>query len=247
MDATLAWTVVGSAAGVAGVAVAVVAVTVQVRSGQSTSSKVTAELAAGQIDQFGVLHVEFASGKIDVIALPKPGKARTIEKGGSGERGQGNLEFSPVNVIFVRNQGRLPVTVSRCRYISDLGLTDYIFEPLPAASKRGDHLPVRLNPGEGAVLVHDFVTIKQLLNRVLRDYESGGAVFEVVLTLGDGKEVTASPSMLFMTDMREQELTAPGPELVRPSFIPQHRYIASQFMFVRRKISGPRRWLTRNR
>jgi hypothetical protein len=61
VDATLAWTVVGSAAAVAGVAVAVVATVVQARSGRNTGPKVTAELGAGQFAQDGVLCVEFAS------------------------------------------------------------------------------------------------------------------------------------------------------------------------------------------
>lgn len=240
MDATLAWTVVGSGAGVAGVGVAALAAINQMRSGRSTGSKIAAELAVGQLDNLGVLCVEFASGRTDVMGLPKPGKARTSEKERTGKNARRNLELSPVNVIFVRNQGQLSVTVSRCHYISDLGGVGFSFEPQSAASKRGDLLPIRLNPGEDAVLVHDYATMRLFLNHVLRDHKVSVAEFEVVLTLGDGKELAASPSMLVRADMSDQELAAPGPKLVRQEIVPQHA-------FSRRKDSRQLPWPRRNR
>jgi hypothetical protein len=105
VDATLAWTVVGSGAGVAGVGVAVVAAVGQARSGRSTDAKVTAELGYGQLSQDGVLCVEFASGKTDVIAVPKPGEARASAGRDPGKKTRREPEVRPVNVIFIRNAG----------------------------------------------------------------------------------------------------------------------------------------------
>jgi hypothetical protein len=216
VDATLAWTVVGSGAGVAGVAVAAVAMVAQARSGRRTSSKVTAELGHGQLDQEeGVLCVEFASGKIDVMTLPKPGKARPSADRKPRKKARHSPEFSPVNAIFIRNHGRTTVTVSRCHYESDLGGVGFRFEPQPAVSPRGDHLPKRLDPGEDAILVHDLATMRIFLNRVLRDHEVDAAVFEVVLTLGHGVEVVASPCMRVQADMSEHEMAAVGTRVVR--------------------------------
>src|SRR5215467_15420511 len=177
---------VGSAAGVAGVAVAVVATAVQARPGSNTSPKVTAELGAGQLAQDGVLCVEFASGKTDVMTLPKPGNAKTGMNETPGKEDMHGLDYTPVNAIFARNRGRAPATISRCQYVSGLGGVGFRFEPQPATSPRGDHLPKRLGPGEDAVLLHDWVTMRAFRNRVLRDYEVDVAAFEAVLTLGDG-------------------------------------------------------------
>jgi hypothetical protein len=63
VDATLVWTVVGSGAALAGVAVAIVVAVAQARSGRITSSKVTAELAHGELAQDGALYIEYASGR----------------------------------------------------------------------------------------------------------------------------------------------------------------------------------------
>jgi len=131
----------------------------QARSGHKTSPKVIAELGAGQLDQDGVLFVEFASGKTDVMTLRKPGEAKADVRGNnSGKRAQQDPAFRPVNAIFVRNQGSAPVTVSRCHYISELGGLGFRFEPQPKVSARDDLLPRRLEPGEDAVLLHDLVT-----------------------------------------------------------------------------------------
>jgi len=167
----------------------------QARSGRITSSKVTAVLAHGELAEDGVLFIEYTSGKTDVIIVPKPGKARTSAAQKPGKKTQRDPEFKPVNAIFVRNQSRAAVTVSRWHYISDLGGVGFRFEPRPAASPRGDHLPKRLEPGEDAILLHDFVPMRAFLNQVLRDHRADAALFEVVLTLGHGIEVVASPAM----------------------------------------------------
>lgn len=234
MDAALAWTVVGSTAGVAGVAVAVAATVMQARAGHKTGPKVTAELGAGQLDQHGVLFVEFASGKTDVMTLPKPGEAKAdVRKKSAGKKAQQSPTFSPVNAIFVRNRGGAPVTVSRCHYISDLGGLGFRFEPQPKVSARGDILPHRLEPGEDAVLLHDLVSMRVFLNGVLRDHGVDAAEFEAVLTLGDGNEVVAAPVMRFRADMTEQELAAFGGRLTRQE-------IASRAVFGRRITFGRR-------
>jgi len=46
------------------------------------------------------------------------------------------------------------------------------------------------------------------LNQVLLDYELEEATFQIVLTLGNGKEVVVSPSMHVEADMCEHELAA---------------------------------------
>jgi hypothetical protein len=223
VDATLAWEVIGSGAGVAGVIVGAVAAVSQVRSSRKSGSKISAELAAGQLDNMGVLYVEYASGKTDVMTLPKPGKPRVSEKRGSKKAKNGE-KLNPVNVIFIRNQGHSSVTVSRCHYVSDLGGVGFSFEPQPAASKRGDHLPIPLAPGQDAVLVHDYASMRLFLNHVLRDHNVDTAVFKIVLTIGDGKQVTAYPSMLIRADMSQQELAAPGPKVVRQEITRLHTY-----------------------
>ena len=234
MDAALAWTVVGSTAGVAGVAAAVVATVMQARSGHKTGPKVTAELGAGQLDQDGVLFVEFASGKTDVMTLPKPGEAKAdTGRMKAGKKARQSPAFSPANAIFVHNQGGAPVTVSRCHYISDLDGLGFRFEPQPKVPARGDLLPRRLEPGENAVLLHDLVTMRVFLNGVLRDHGVDAAEFEAVLTLGDGDEVAASPAMRFRADMTEQELAAFDGRLTRQE-------ISSGTAFGRRIIFGRR-------
>jgi hypothetical protein len=215
VDATLAWTVVGSGAGVVGVGVAVVAAVAQARSGRRTNSKVTAELGYGQLGEDGVLCIEFASGKTNVITVPKPGEARTNMDRKQRKKVKRDPELKPVNVIFVRNQGRVTVTVSHCHYIANLGGVGFRFEPQPAASPRGDHLPKRLEPGEDALLIHDLVTMRVFLNQVLQDHGVSVAVFRIVLTLGHGVEVVASPSIRVQADMSDEEIAAAGTKLVR--------------------------------
>ncbi len=222
VDATLTWTVVGSAAGVAGVAVAAVAFVMQARSERKHGPKVTSELGIGQLDdQDGVLYVEFVTGKTNVMTLPKPGKARASTKKGSAKWVQDRIKLSPVNAIFVRNEGGTGVMVSRCHYLSDLGGVDFRFEPQPAASVRGDHLPKGLGPGEDAVLVHDLAGMQVFLNGVLLDHDMDAATFTAVLTLGNGREMVVPPSIRVHVNMSPQELAA------------------SDFKFVRQEIGTP--------
>jgi hypothetical protein len=167
----------------------IVVAVAQARSGRITSSKLTAVLAHGELAEDGVLFIEYTSGKTDVIIVPKPGKARTSAAQKPGKKTQRDPEFKPVNAIFVRNQSRAAVTVSRWHYISELGGVGFRFESQPAASPRGDHLPKRLEPGEDAILLHDFVPMRAFLNQVLRDHGADAALFEVVLTLTEHYDV----------------------------------------------------------
>ena len=215
VDATLAWTVVGSAAGVVGVGVAVAAIVIQSRSGRTARPEITAQLAHGQLGDDGVLCVEFASGETNVIMVPMPGEPKTDADRKPRKKARRNPESTPVNAIFIRNHGQTPVTLSHCHYVSDLNGVGFRFEPQPAASPRGDHLPKRLEPGEDALLIHEFVTMPVFLNQVLRDHGVDATAFEVVLTLGHGVEVVASPPMQVQADMGEEEIAAAGTRLVR--------------------------------
>jgi hypothetical protein len=232
VDATLVWTAVGSGAAVAGVAVAIIVAVAQSRSGRKINPKVTAELAYGQLAQDGVLYVKHASGKTDVIMVPKPGKARTSARRKPGNTAEQNSELKPVNAIFVRNQGRAAVTVSRCHYVSDLGGVGFRFEPQPAASPRGDHFPMRMEPGENAVLLHDLTPMRAFLNQVLRDHGVYDAQFEVMLTLGHGLDVVAHPSMHVQANMSDQEMAATGTRLERQE-ISTHSPFAPRVRFER--------------
>jgi hypothetical protein len=205
VDATLAWTVVGSSAGAAGVTVAAVAAVTQSRSRRKIDQKVTAELAIGQLDKTGVLCVRFGSGKTSITTLPRPGALKCAPNDSPEESSQDGLEFTPVIAIFVHNEGPSGMTLSRCQYSSNLGGVGFVFEPQPGASERGNHLPKHLDPGEEAVLVHNFATMRIFLNQVLLDFDMEEATFEPVLTLGNGKEVAAFPFMHIEADMCEHE------------------------------------------
>lgn len=153
--------------GSATVAVAVL----QTRSSRRFKSKVSAELARGYLSRDGVLHVEFISGKSDVIGLAKNEEASSERKKSNkkpqdtGKKTREGLKFTPVNVIFIRNQGRNPVTVTRCHYLGELGDRGFRFEPQPASSPGGDRLPKRLEPGEEAILVHELVMMRYSLTK----------------------------------------------------------------------------------
>lgn len=229
MDVTLAWTVVGSSAGVVGVVVAAVAAVTQSRSGSRSDPRVTAELGIGQLDKSGLLCVRFASGKTKITTLPKPGENKASPEDFPEEKPPDSLEFTPVNAIFVHNEGRADVTLSRCQYTSKLAGVGFVFEPQSGASERGDLLPKRLGPGEEAILIHNFATMRVFLNQVLLDYDVEEATFKIALTLGSGKEVAVSPSMHVQADMCEHQLaeflTTFGGTLVRqelpePSTLP---------------------------
>jgi hypothetical protein len=215
VDASLAWTVVGSVAGVSGVGVAIVATVIQSRSRRTARPEVTAELAQGQLAEDGVLCVEFESGEMNVIMVPKPGETKTSVDRKRKKNAERNPESKPVNAIFICNHGQTPITLSRCHYVADLNGTGFKFEPQPAASPRGDQLPKRLEPGEDALVIHEFVAMPIFLKQVLRDHGVDQADFEVVLTLGHGVEVTASSSIRVHADISEEELAAAGTRLVR--------------------------------
>jgi hypothetical protein len=102
--------------------------------------------------------------------------------------------FEPVNAIFVYNKGRTTVTLSRCEYSGDLGgKIGFDFEAQQAVSYFGDHLPKRLDPGQDAILIHDYKTMKAFLNEVMQDNDVDSAKFIAVLALGNGRKVAASP------------------------------------------------------
>jgi hypothetical protein len=53
------------------------------------------------------------------------------------------------------------------------------------------------------------------LNHVLKDHGVDAAIFEVVLTLGHGVEIVASPPIQVQADVSEEEIAAAGTRLVR--------------------------------
>lgn len=229
MDTTLAWTIVGSAAGVVGVGVTVAATVIQSRTGRPSRPKVTAELAQGQLGEDDVLCVEYVSGEMNTIMVSNPGEAKASADRKPRKKARRNPESQPVNAIFIHNRGQTPVTLSHCHYVSDLDGVAFRFEPQPGASPRGDHLPKRLEPGEDALLIHEFVAMPIFLNHVLKDHGVDAAVFEVVLTLGHGVEVVAYPPIQVQADISEEEIAAAGTRLVRqeidlhPSYVrPAH-------------------------
>jgi hypothetical protein len=185
-----------------------------------------------------VLCVEFASGETNVIMVPKPGETKTNADRKPQKKARRNPESKPVNAIFIRNRGQTPVTLSHCHYVSNLDGAGFRFEPQPAASPRGDHLPKRLKPGEDALLIHEFVTMPIFLSQVLRDHGVDTAAFEVVLTLGHGVEVVASPPMQVQADISEEEIAAASTRLVRQE-------IDLRPSFARSADSGRRRRLRR--
>jgi hypothetical protein len=207
VDATLAWTVVGSCAGVAGVAVALMAAVTPSRSAGKLNSKIRIKLGAGELDKSGILCVDLASGERSVLTLPKPTE-KDSPAAASDEEPPDSLDFTPVNVIFVHNHGQTGVTLTRCQYSAILGHTGFVFEPQPGASERGDHLPKYLAPGEEAIFVHNWATMRVFLNQVMIDHETEVANFEIALMLGDGSKISAPSLMHIHVDMAEDDLAA---------------------------------------
>jgi hypothetical protein len=230
---------VGSAAGVAGVGVAVAAIVIQARSGRTIRSRVTAELGSGQLADDGVLSVEFVSGKTDVIRVPEADGVRARPARKTPKKDQRTPQSQPVNVIAVCNQGVSPVTISHCHYAADLEGTGFRFEPQPEASPRGDHLPKRLEPGESALLIHEVTAMRVFLNRVLLDHGVTAAVFEAVLTFGHGIEVSARPALQVHADMSEGEIAAAGFRLTREE-IDLHSQFARPSRSRSRRVRRPR-------
>jgi nitrogen regulatory protein PII-like uncharacterized protein len=98
------------------------------------------------------------------------------------------------------------VTVQRCRYTANLGVTGFTFEPQPGSSPWGDLLPKRLDPGEEIVLLHEKVEMAVFLNAVLKDHGVAETTWSIVLELGDGEEVWAKPSIVTTVGMTDDEL-----------------------------------------
>lgn len=134
------------------------------------------KLGVGRLDKSGMLCVELASGERNVITLSKPTETDSHSEA-SDEEPSDDLDFTPVNVIFVCNYGQTGVTVTRCQYSAILGHASFVFEPQPGASERGDRLPKYLDPGDEAVLVHNYATMRAFLNQVMIDHETEAANF----------------------------------------------------------------------
>ena len=120
-----------------------------VLSWKRTGSRVSAELAVGQLDEKGVLSVYFASGKSTIMTLPRNDGTKDQPKTkGKKVPASSDTTFQPVNVVFIRNQGRTGITVSRCTYLSDLGGVGFHLNHSPAPhpvaiSCRSGSIPVR--------------------------------------------------------------------------------------------------------
>jgi hypothetical protein len=176
-----------------------------VASWRRTGSKLEAQLAVGQIDYSdGLLTVEFPSGETTIMTVPNPDGKKILTPSKRRKRklrnkliNESEHSFEPVNVIFVHNKGRTAVTLSRCEYLGHLGdKGGFQFEPQPGVSPFGDHLPKRLEPGQDAILIHDYKTMKAFLNEVMKDQGVDHARFVPVLLLGDGSEIAAQPSFI---------------------------------------------------
>jgi hypothetical protein len=234
VDAALAWTVVGSCAGIAGVALAVTAAVLPAR---APAPRIRTKLGSGQLDRNGVLYVEFESGESSTIALPEP-EGSAIISDGAPEKPWDSSGFTPVIAVFIYNSGNSGVTLTRCQYSSVLGRTGFMFEPLAGASERGDRLPRHLGPGEEAVLIHNWATMRVFLNQVMLDHETEVADFQVFLMQGNGDRVEVPSSMHIHADMTEDEVAAyltehkgaldrmnmaDGPSIPVPTLLPNKR------------------------
>lgn len=215
-------------------ALALAALTWQVVSWRRSGPQVTAELGVGQVAEDGVLIVEFASGHRTVITLPPAAVTRGAVSARPVTADDVAPQTTPVNAVFVRNKGRTAVTVSRCHYTSSF----FTIEPQPDASRWGDLLPKRLDPGADAILVHEYLPMRALLNRVMRDVAVDLGVFTVMLTLGNGQKVLAMTVMRVRADMDERDLAETDGMITR-------REILSSALFERQTIIG--RWRPRRR
>lgn len=149
-------------------------VTWAVRSWRKSGPEVVAEVGQGQVDDQGILRVHFCSGDSKIMRLNDPWDRRENvneqpprfpSKKRQGKKLQLALTATkgietPVNATFVRNRRRAAVTVRRCFYYADLKVTGFEFEPQPASSAWGDHLPKRLDQGEEIILVHERVGMR---------------------------------------------------------------------------------------
>jgi hypothetical protein len=179
---------------------------------RKSGADVTAEIGRGEVDRHtGVLRVQFMSGAKKITRLTDPFGLRDKQDHATRKKQRRKSKPDgwdpvPVNAIFVRNRGRTAVTVQRCTYTADLGVTGFGFEPQPEASPWGDHLPARLDPGAEIILIHEQVGMRLLWNVVMKDHGVAQTVYGVVLELGNGKEVFAEPPVVVHVDMTEEEL-----------------------------------------
>jgi hypothetical protein len=176
-----------------------------------TGSEVVAMIGQGEVDNTGILRVRFMSGESKITRLADPWDLRRRqEKQAVRRKGRkskpATWDPTPVNAVFVRNRGRTAVTIQRCLYFADLEVTGFRFEPQPASSPWGDHLPKRLDPGEEAILVHEKIGMRVLWNKVMKDHGVAQTVYGVVLELGNGREVFADPPIVVRADMADEEL-----------------------------------------
>jgi hypothetical protein len=200
--------IISACLGAAGVAWAVI-------SFRKSSPDVTAEVGQGYVDENGVLVVYLIDGRSKVLRVADPwGRRRQPVKKRSNKKVRMTAATAPeseaysaipVNVVFVRNIGRAPATVQRCRYAADLEVTGFSFEPQPASSPWGDLLPKRLDPSEEIVLLHEKIEMRSFLNTVLKDHGVVETAWWIVLELGNGKEVRAEPSIVTTADMTDEE------------------------------------------
>lgn len=217
-------------------------ITWAVVSWRRSGPKVTAELGVGEVSNHGDARVEFASGRSQVLRLDDPWGLR--DKPVKKPRRKGTKPTLPettwisCNAIFVRNSGRAPVTVRRCRYIGSLGEVNFTFEPQPESSPWGDLLPKRLEAGDEAILVHEKVQMRGFLHGVLRDHGVAATVFVITLTLGDGRDVFVDSAMRVQADMTDEEFAKVAPWISRKVVESTGAFLAPQRRF---------RWLGRDR
>jgi hypothetical protein len=173
--------------------------------------------------------------------MPVPAKPKRPNKSAKGRAGGTKAgmkpsakQFRPVNAVFIHNAGRTAMTVRRCHYVSDF----FQFEPQPGVSPWGDHLPKRIDPGDEAILVHDFTTMREFLNGVMHHEGVDESVFVLVLNLGASDEVLVNTCMHISRDMDAQELAEANSRLVRTK-------MSSRGQFTQPTIFGRRRPIKR--
>jgi len=139
---------------------------------------VRAETGLGQVGKDGVLTVFFRSGESDVVHLGDP----------RGEKVP--PDKLAVVATLIHNEGRGPVTVLRSYYEADFG---FAIHPLPVGSPWGDELPKRLEPGDALILIQERSGLTDFQGKTMRAHDVERAEWRVILSLGNGDEVTANP------------------------------------------------------
>jgi hypothetical protein len=196
-----------------------------IKSFRKGGPEVFAEIGQGYVDVHGTLHVYFRDGRSKLMRIEGDpwDKRRLLKKAPAkkerrrvAEAPDKERDWTPVNVIFARNRGRMAVTVSRCFYIVELDLgTSFQFEPQPHASPWGDLLPKRVESGEEIVVLHEKENMSGLLNAVLRDHGVFQTVYGVYLELGNGQTVYAGPPIGIQAHMDDKEYAEVEKRLTR--------------------------------